>query len=194
MAFSNYSNLFKSGLLSNDSSPLYTSHPWSAEYIGPRRGSLPGPIEQIPPPLPSAISIPETMGESIASGESFYFTFKKRRNPSVYRSFLSLDLAESQSLRSASLRGKESQEGLSSLYARVPLSRFPASIYPTTYVCVQLVSHIVTHSFTLGSLLYTLRHRHLLPQEARFPHTACQIQSYHQTHSDCPSQPKSLTG
>ncbi|KAI5124224.1 hypothetical protein M0805_005074 [Coniferiporia weirii] len=107
MAFSNYSNLFKCGLLSEGSSPSYASAPWATEYYGPRRGSLPGSVDDltVPPPPPSSSSGRET-NESIASGESFYFTFKKRRNSTEHRSFLSLDLAES--LRSASLRRKNS--------------------------------------------------------------------------------------
>ncbi|KAL5537090.1 hypothetical protein ACEPAF_913 [Sanghuangporus sanghuang] len=114
MAFSNYSNLFKCGLLSEGTSPSYATAPWATEYCGPRRGSLPSidafsdysdfSAHPLPPPSSSGTS------ESTASASndgSFYFTFKKKRNPAEHRSFLSLDLAESQSLRSVSTKGKD---------------------------------------------------------------------------------------
>lgn len=112
MAFSNYSNLFKCGLLSEGSSPSYASDPWATEYCGPRRGSLPfmdtlseiSDVSAHPPP-PSSSSGHDT-SDSFNSDGSFYFTFKKKRNVGEHRSFLSLDLAEAQSLRSVNLKGK----------------------------------------------------------------------------------------
>lgn len=155
MAFSNYSDLFKSGLLTDDSSPArYRSEPWAKEYLGPRRGSAPGSIAEsvISTPLPSA-SVAET-NTSIVSGESFYFTFKKRRNPSMYRSFLSLDLAESQSLRSASLRAKESMDGMSSRY-------LSATVFPS-YVSLPEYFLNISHLYAafLRYILLRLLHHH----------------------------------
>ena len=142
MAFNNYSTLFKSGLLTDDSMPArYRSEPWAKEYLGPRRGSAPGSIVEsvATTPLPSA-SVAET-NASIASGESFYFTFKRRKNPSVYRSFLSLDLAESQSLRSASIRAKESIDGIS---PRAAASFLGANVYPS-YVAYQILPKSISN-------------------------------------------------
>jgi hypothetical protein len=118
MAFAHYSNLFTSGLLSEEMyPPAYLSHPWAMEDLGPRRGSLPGDVTSIVPiPSPPPTARTDSMA---VSGESFYFTFKKRRNPVDYRSFLSLDLAESQSLRSASLKGRDGKSETSSSRRRM---------------------------------------------------------------------------
>ncbi|KAL5531484.1 hypothetical protein ACEPAG_4361 [Sanghuangporus baumii] len=120
MAFSNYSNLFKCGLLSEGTSPSYATAPWATEYCGPRRGSLPSidafsdysdfSAHPLPPPTSSGTS---GSTASASNDGSFYFTFKKKRNPAEHRSFLSLDLAESQSLRSVSTKGKDKATGTS---------------------------------------------------------------------------------
>ncbi|KAF4610562.1 hypothetical protein D9613_006877 [Agrocybe pediades] len=83
-----YSPFFTSGLLSLDAEPDVPTSPT-------RRGSLP---------------------ETTAAGstrEAFYFTLHSRRSDAdadEYRSYLSLDLAESQSMRSASLKRKASEK------------------------------------------------------------------------------------
>jgi hypothetical protein len=82
-----YSPFFTSGFLSE---PLSSPDP----FLGPRRGSLP---TDSPPTL------------STDESSAFYFTLQPQRDESEFRSFLSLDLAESQSLRSASLRRKMSK-------------------------------------------------------------------------------------
>ena len=118
-----YSNLFKSGLLSESSSPLYLSEPWARDYLGPRRGSPHDDdddddnVQSSPmPSLPSTSQTPESLS---TQDSSFYFSSnKKRRNPVEFRSFLSLDLAESQSLRSASVKGKTSFEAINSIRSR----------------------------------------------------------------------------
>lgn len=130
MAHGNYSDLFTSGLLS-DKYTAFTSHPhpWASEDLGPRRGSLPGTVNSIVPiPSPPPTARDDSMA---ASGESFYFTFKKRRNPVDYRSFLSLDLAESQSLRSASLKGRDRKSAVSSSHSRVRHAKRPEFLSPT---------------------------------------------------------------
>lgn len=75
-----YSPFFTSGLLSAGSRPHSPDVP-----LSPRRGSL---------PTSRADDVP-----------AFYFTL---HNEDAFRSFLSLDLAESQSMRSASLKRKAS--------------------------------------------------------------------------------------
>lgn len=88
-----YSPFFTSGLLSEPFSSR------SVHSLGPRRGSLP---TDTPPTRtsPQAVSAEESA--------AFYFTMQPKRDQSEFLSFLSLDLAESQSLRSASLRRKAS--------------------------------------------------------------------------------------
>lgn len=102
-----YSALFKCGLLSDavlDSKPA----PWQtdAEAFTPRRHeSLPSTVDELSLIIPNSTSSPQELANSVASGDSssFYFTVRKRASKE-HRSFLSLDLAESQSLRSASLK------------------------------------------------------------------------------------------
>jgi len=90
-----YSPFFTSGLLSVPSADV------------PRRGSL-----------PTSRSLPDVAA-------AFYFTLQPRRDEQEFRSFLSLDLAESQSMRSASLKCKASSSTKSpSLSSRHPF-RFP---------------------------------------------------------------------
>lgn len=109
-----YSTLFKFGLLSDavpsthDSKPV----PWAADadsYMPRRRESLPSTIDEISLIVPTSLPANVDVAESIASGDSssFYFTVRRKRSKE-HRSFLSLDLAESQSLRSASLQKKDS--------------------------------------------------------------------------------------
>ncbi|TFK39977.1 hypothetical protein BDQ12DRAFT_665172 [Crucibulum laeve] len=93
-----YSPFFTSGLLSqpllaSSSSPSSSRSPSPEIPLGPRRGSLP---TDSPARLPSA-----------DDASAFYFTLQQR-DESKFRSFLSLDLAESQSMRSASLKRKVS--------------------------------------------------------------------------------------
>ncbi|THH10744.1 hypothetical protein EW145_g1105 [Phellinidium pouzarii] len=106
-------------------SPSCTSAPWATEYYGPRRGSLPSSVDELSlhPPLPSSSSGWET-NESIASGESFYFTFKKTRNSTEDRSFLSLDLAESHCLRDTSLNRKDFVDPVGQSFRRTGTSVF----------------------------------------------------------------------
>ncbi|KLO11625.1 hypothetical protein SCHPADRAFT_941939 [Schizopora paradoxa] len=124
MAFHHYSDLFKSGLLSESSSPLTPSHPYGPAHDG----RLPTITQDVP--LSPARTSTRDVEHSIASGDSLYFTFKKRRDPSEFRSFLSLDLAESQSLRSASLKGKPSQELLHKTSRLTSSSRRSMSTFP----------------------------------------------------------------
>ena len=87
MLTSLYSPFFTSGLLSQ---PI-TYPPSSIEgSLGLRRGSLPSD------------SPPHTSSREDSS--YFYASLQPRRDENEYRSFLSLDLAESRSMRSASLK------------------------------------------------------------------------------------------
>lgn len=143
MAFSNYSNLFRCGLLSEDS-PTHGSAPWATEYYGPRRGSLPTidtfsdksdvlTLQQAPMSSCGHDTIDSSTGE-----EALYFTFKKKRNPAEHRSFLSLDLAESQSLRSLSIKGKENAVPRSEGARRVrPPGASPSYNHSYVQFCLQ---------------------------------------------------------
>ncbi|KAJ6610233.1 hypothetical protein B0H10DRAFT_438461 [Mycena sp. CBHHK59/15] len=92
-ARSPYSPFFTSGLLS----PTASSPASSISDLSPRRGSLP---TDAPPSYASSDE---------ASSSMFYFTLQPCRDKDEFRSFLSLDLAESQSLRSRSLRRRLSK-------------------------------------------------------------------------------------
>ncbi|KAH6915854.1 hypothetical protein BKA70DRAFT_1418774 [Coprinopsis sp. MPI-PUGE-AT-0042] len=97
--FAGYSPLFTAGLLSanhHHQPTASTSNLDDIHSLGPRRGSLPDTRCPISP----------VQDESAA----FYFTMQPRRDEQEFRSFLSLDLAESQSLRSASLKRKASSK------------------------------------------------------------------------------------
>ncbi|KAJ7623257.1 hypothetical protein FB45DRAFT_925102 [Roridomyces roridus] len=85
-----YSAFFTSGLLSPPTSPPASLRSSQSSWIlGPRRGSLPT----------DSPSLSTTDDASM-----FYFTLQPKRDKDEFRSFLSLDLAESQSLRSRSVR------------------------------------------------------------------------------------------
>ncbi|KAG5650814.1 hypothetical protein H0H81_010939 [Sphagnurus paluster] len=81
-----YSPFFTSGLLSDSRAPSPEPVPT------PRRGSLPTDSTSV------------FAASASDASSAFYFTLQPKRDTSEYRSFLSLDLAESQSLRSASLK------------------------------------------------------------------------------------------
>jgi len=119
-----YSPFFTSGLLSTTTS----RSPSPDISLGPRRGSLP---TNAPPRMTTSIA-----DESAA----FYFTLQPKRDVIEYRSFLSLDLAESQSMRSASLKRKvSSKANYRSYKPSIPsvsypyVSPFLSSISPSSH-------------------------------------------------------------
>ncbi|KAJ7043572.1 hypothetical protein C8F04DRAFT_723204 [Mycena alexandri] len=87
-----YPSFILSGLLSPPSSSPSSLRSRDSFDLGTRRGSLP---TDSPPYYADDASM-------------FYFTLQPRRDKDEFRSFLSLDLAESQSLRSHSIRHKSS--------------------------------------------------------------------------------------
>ncbi|KIM71421.1 hypothetical protein PILCRDRAFT_754256 [Piloderma croceum F 1598] len=111
-----YSSFFTSGLLFEGFS---TTHPF-AEDLGPRRGSLPNDM-----PL-SLCSTSQKMQSPSDVSSAFYFTLQPRRDTIALRSFLSLDLAESQSIRSASLHRNDST------VTKSTSSRKPTPLHHTT--------------------------------------------------------------
>ncbi|KAJ7765379.1 hypothetical protein DFH07DRAFT_362442 [Mycena maculata] len=87
--FAEYSQFFTSGLLSPpSSSPTSLRSSQDSFVLGPRRGSLPT----------------DSISSTADDASMFYFTLQPGRDKDQFRSFLSLDLAESQSLRSYSVR------------------------------------------------------------------------------------------
>lgn len=92
-----YSQFFTSGLFNRSIQPDVP--------LSPRRGSLP--------------TDPRDAPEDVSA---FYFTLQPRRDEEHLRSFLSLDLAESQSMRSASLKRKASSATKSFRFPYVLLS------------------------------------------------------------------------
>ncbi|KAF7309819.1 hypothetical protein MIND_00353800 [Mycena indigotica] len=91
-----YSSFFISGLLSPPSSSPASVNSRDSFDFGSRRGSLPTDSYR--------------MSGAYEDDEAsmFYFTLQPRRDSNEYRSFLSLDLAESLSLRSRSMKRKSS--------------------------------------------------------------------------------------
>lgn len=103
-----YSPLFTSGLLSEPSSsrPSSRAASYSEEAAPIRRGSLQG-VADTPKSASRGKSFHKMMSPT-DEASAFYFTLQSRRDSAEFRSFLSLDLAESSSMRSASLRRKAS--------------------------------------------------------------------------------------
>ncbi|KAF8075017.1 hypothetical protein FPV67DRAFT_1475745 [Lyophyllum atratum] len=118
-----YSPFFTSGLLSEPTqySPSSSRSASPEPPLGPRRGSLPTDSTSLRTP-------------SSADGSSaFYFTLQPKRDTSEYRSFLSLDLAESNSMRSASLRRKTSSKARrteKSFTTFAPIPEVPKQLAP----------------------------------------------------------------
>ncbi|KAJ7449672.1 hypothetical protein FB451DRAFT_1410886 [Mycena latifolia] len=94
-ALHGYSSFLLSGLSPPSSSSSSLRSHDSDFDLGPRRGSLP---TDCPPSYNSS-------GDDVSM---FYFTLQPKRDTEELRSFLSLDLAESQSLRSRSMKRKPS--------------------------------------------------------------------------------------
>ncbi|KAJ7334088.1 hypothetical protein DFH08DRAFT_298202 [Mycena albidolilacea] len=90
-----YPSFILSGLLSPPSSSPSSLHSRDSFDFAPRRGSLP-------------TDSPPSYYSSADEGSMFYFTLQQRRDKDEYRSFLSLDLAESLSLRTLSTRRRRS--------------------------------------------------------------------------------------
>ena len=140
--FDHYSNLFTSGLLTETASSASAQAPWSSEVLGPRRGSLPMSIETMsifsdpessffhPPTSSTSASTSRTVGTPNTADSSLYFTFKKRtKGAEQHLSFLSLDLAESQSVRSNSVKQKKvvSPASKATSPSRAALSTIPSN-------------------------------------------------------------------
>ncbi|KIM44505.1 hypothetical protein M413DRAFT_53763, partial [Hebeloma cylindrosporum] len=102
-----YSPFFTSGL-------LFTPSPDFVDV--PRRGSL-----------PTSRSLPD-VAAAATDASAFYFTLQPRRDEQEFRSFLSLDLAESQSMRSASIKRNASSSTKSPSYSTRHPFRFPPII------------------------------------------------------------------
>ncbi|TFK76177.1 hypothetical protein BDN72DRAFT_853156 [Pluteus cervinus] len=111
-----YTSVFTSGLAGDVSFVTPSSVRSTSTSPGPpspRRGSL--PIDSC---ATGDIAYLKLADESFA----FYQTLQPKRDSKEYRSFLSLDLAESQSLRSASLRRKLSRGSKQTSHNSKPLS------------------------------------------------------------------------
>ncbi|TDL23807.1 hypothetical protein BD410DRAFT_787087 [Rickenella mellea] len=102
MALANYSSLFTSGLLSESHTPTglkaFPQWPRPSKIADQRRGSLPVSVNSS-----TSMSFRNSTN-SMASGYSYYVVMQRRRTSKQLRSFLSLDLAETQSTRSGSTR------------------------------------------------------------------------------------------
>ncbi|KAI8974608.1 hypothetical protein BD414DRAFT_424268 [Trametes punicea] len=95
--FAQYSPLFTSGLLSESNSPSTSRRPSLELRSKSPRGSL-----------PVDANLDSFYEASTSEDDALFLTFMpRRRRPEAGNSFLSLDLAESQSMRSMSLRRKD---------------------------------------------------------------------------------------
>lgn len=133
-ATSPYDAFFTSGLLSASRTHFpYSSStsPTSPDVpISPRRGSLPDNYPLYSPINEDDADYNDENDEVFNfydgdAEDTMYFTLQPRPRPSAenLRSFLSLDLAESQSMRSASLRRKPSTSTSRTNWTRSTLSR-----------------------------------------------------------------------
>ncbi|KAI0365196.1 hypothetical protein BV20DRAFT_982725 [Pilatotrama ljubarskyi] len=96
--FAQYSPLFTSGLLSESNTPSSSRKPSLEFREKAPRGSL---------PVDANIDSFYETSTSTSEDDAVFLTFMPRRRRDAGNSFLSLDLAESQSLRSMSLRRKD---------------------------------------------------------------------------------------
>ncbi|RDB23812.1 hypothetical protein Hypma_009079 [Hypsizygus marmoreus] len=126
-----YSPFFTSGLLSEPQpcSPEEESSRSASldPPLGPRRGSLP-------------TDSPARSPSSTDGSSAFYFTLQPKRDTQEFRSFLSLDLAESNSLRSASLKRKASSRAEKSftMFSQIPEVTFNTRLAPPPRTSVRL--------------------------------------------------------
>jgi hypothetical protein len=91
-----YSDFLTSGLISPLSSSPSSLRSHDSQELYLRRGSLP------------TDSPPSYISSTTDDASMYYFTLQPKRDKNSFRSFLSLDLAESQSLRSHSTKHKQS--------------------------------------------------------------------------------------
>ena len=122
-AMLSYSPFFTSGLLSEGLFVNDSSYQPFAEGLGSRRGSLPNDMP------PSYCGTSQKIQSTSDQSSAFYFTLQPRRDTIALRSFLSLDLAESQSIRSASIRRNDSTMTRSTM-----LTQKPAPLHQSTSV------------------------------------------------------------
>ncbi|KAH9855293.1 hypothetical protein C2E23DRAFT_724860 [Lenzites betulinus] len=99
--FPQYSSLFKSGLMSESNSASSSRRPSLELCDKPARGSLPVDANT------DSFYGPSTSSSTFADDAVFLTLMPRRRRAEAGNSFLSLDLAESHSMRSMSLRRKD---------------------------------------------------------------------------------------
>ena len=109
-AFTNPFNTADSAVLPSSSSSWVEDEDEENVYVdAPRRGSLPTSTHTHTTTATTSYNGYKRNRASSRTGSSFYFTLQPSRDEKEFRSFLSLDLAESVSLASAaSLRRKAS--------------------------------------------------------------------------------------
>ncbi|KAI0741830.1 hypothetical protein C8Q80DRAFT_160397 [Daedaleopsis nitida] len=121
--FAQYSPLFTSGLLSESNTPSSSRMPSVERCSKEPRESL--PVDA------STDSLYETTLPPLSEDDTVFFTFMpRRRRVELGNSFLSLDLAESQSMRSMSLRRKDTITSRATTHFGRSAPGSPSAMFP----------------------------------------------------------------
>ncbi|OBZ66922.1 hypothetical protein A0H81_13066 [Grifola frondosa] len=139
--FAQYSPLFTSGLLSESNTPSTSRRP--SIDLRPQkeaRGSLPINVTD-------GFYETETIFSDLAESSPLYLTLMpSRRHVGEGRSFLSLDLAESQSMRSMSLRRKDTVTTRATQFFGRSVPTSPLAMSPTSPYMPSSFAHFGFHS------------------------------------------------
>ncbi len=129
--FAQYSPLFTSGLLSESNTPSSSRRPSRERHQKVPRESL---------PVDASLDGIYHSSLSPSDDDAVFFTFKpRRRRVELGNSFLSLDLAESQSMRSMSLRRKDTVTTRATTHFGRSAPGSPTALYPMSYVAILLL-------------------------------------------------------
>ncbi|KAI9063805.1 hypothetical protein FKP32DRAFT_1685822 [Trametes sanguinea] len=156
--FAQYSPLFTSGLLSESNSPSSSRHS-SIE----RRGKVPRGS------LPVDANLDSFYETSTSEDDALFLTFMpRRRRADAGNSFLSLDLAESHSMRSMSLRRKDTVTTRATTHfgRSVPTSPTVPPM-PTSYVFTVSPQSCIADTFRRPTMPFSFAHFGPSPQPHR---------------------------
>ncbi|EMD38763.1 hypothetical protein CERSUDRAFT_122336 [Gelatoporia subvermispora B] len=130
--FAQYSPLFTSGLMSEHNSPAPSRAPSAAAHRKPVRESLPLTVDTASFSFYAGVHARSPSEPDAGSAGLFLTLMPRRRQVEDGRSFLSLDLAESQSMRSMSLRRKDTVTSRTTAFGRSEPNS-PSMISPVSF-------------------------------------------------------------
>ncbi|OCH84703.1 hypothetical protein OBBRIDRAFT_808047 [Obba rivulosa] len=116
--FAQYSPLFTSGLMSESNSPAPSRAPSANSHRKPARDSLPLTVDTASISIYAGVHARSPSEPEAGTGLFLTLMPRRRRQVEDGRSFLSLDLAESQSMRSMSLRRKDTVTSRTTAFGR----------------------------------------------------------------------------